>query len=117
MQGGTEDTDERVLTLMVSMTSHTEMCEGCEVTSVEEAHVVERVTARCDVVKETKSVGEAQPTGNRARDANKSPNKEQDKGPCTLALKVRFLHTTRVIHRHDQLPGESKHQVSIEYVQ
>ena len=53
MQGGTEDTDER------DMTSHTEMCEGCEVTFVEEAHVVERVTVRSYVVKETKSVGEA----------------------------------------------------------
>ena len=36
---GAEDTDERV------MTSHTEMCEGCEVTSVEEGHDVQRVTA------------------------------------------------------------------------
>ena len=53
MQGGTEDTDER------AMTSHTEMCEGCNVTSVEEGHDVERVTVRSDVVKETKSVGEA----------------------------------------------------------
>ena len=37
VQGGAEDTDERV------MTSHTEMCEGCEVTSVEEGYDVERV--------------------------------------------------------------------------
>ena len=87
MQGGTEDTDER------AMTSHTEMCESCEVTSMKEAHVVERVTVRSDVVKETKSVGEAQPIGNGARDANKSPNREQDPGPYTLALKVRYLQT------------------------
>ena len=40
VQGGAEDTDERV------MTSHTEMCEDCEVTSVEEGHDVERVTAQ-----------------------------------------------------------------------
>ena len=53
VQGGTEDTDER------AMTSHTEMCEGCNVTSVEEGHDVERVIVRSDVVKETKSVGEA----------------------------------------------------------
>ena len=84
-QGGTEDTDER------AMTSHTEMCDGCEVTSGEEAHVVERVTVRSDVVKETKSVGEAQPIGNGVRDANNSPNREQDQGPYTLALKVRYL--------------------------
>ena len=47
VQGGTEDTDERV------MTSHTEMCEGCKVTSVEEGHDVERVTVRSDVVMQT----------------------------------------------------------------
>ena len=40
VQGGAEDTDERV------MTSHTEMCEDFEVTSVEEGHDVERVTAQ-----------------------------------------------------------------------
>ena len=87
VQGGTEDTDER------AMTSHTEMCEGCEVTSVEEAHVVERVTVRSDVVKETKSVGEVQPSGNGVRDANNSPIREQDQGPYTLTLKVRYLQT------------------------
>ena len=32
------------------MTSHTEMCEGCEVTSVEEGHDAERVTARSDEI-------------------------------------------------------------------
>ena len=47
VQGWAEDTDERV------MTSHTEMCQGCEVTSVEEGHEVERVTVRSDVVKRT----------------------------------------------------------------
>ena len=75
VQGGTEDTDELV------MTSHTEICEGCEVTSVEEGHDVERATVRSDVVKETKSGGEAQPIGNGVRDANNSPNREQDQGP------------------------------------
>ena len=40
MQGGAEDTDERV------MTSHTEMCEGCDVTSVEDGHGVDLVTAQ-----------------------------------------------------------------------
>ena len=35
VQGGEEDTNERV------MTSHTEMCEDCEVTSVEEGHDVD----------------------------------------------------------------------------
>ena len=59
------------------------MCEGCEVTSVEEAHVVERVTVTSDVVKETKSVGEAQPVGNGVRDANNSPNREEGQGPYT----------------------------------
>ena len=44
VQGGTEDTDERVTT------SHSEMCDGCEVTSVEEGHDVERVTARSEIV-------------------------------------------------------------------
>ena len=58
VQGGTEDTDERV------MTSRTVMCECCEVTFVEEGHDVERVIVRSVVVKETKSVGEAQPSGN-----------------------------------------------------
>jgi len=37
VQGRAEDPDERV------MTSHTETCEGCEVTSVKEGHDVERV--------------------------------------------------------------------------
>ena len=87
VQGGAEDTDERAIT------SHTEMCQGCEVTSVEEAHVVERVTVRSDLVKETKSVGEAQPIGNGVRDANNSSNREQDQEPYTLALKVRYLQT------------------------
>ena len=41
---GTEGTDERVVT------SHTKMREGCEVTSVEEGHDVERVTARSDEI-------------------------------------------------------------------
>ena len=75
MQSGTEDTDER------AMKSHIWMCKGCEVTSVEEAHVVERVTVRSDVVNGTKSVSEVQPVGNRVRDANNSPNREY-----TLAL-------------------------------
>ena len=44
VQGGAEDTDERV------MTSHTEMCEGCESPSVEEGHDVERVTAQNDEI-------------------------------------------------------------------
>ena len=60
MQGGAEDTDERV------MMSHTEMCEGCGVTSVEARHDVERVTVRSDVVNETMSamvkLGIGQPT-------------------------------------------------------
>ena len=56
------------------------MCEGCEVTFVEEGHDVERVTVRSDVVKEKKSVGEAHPIGNGAHDANNSPNREQDQG-------------------------------------
>ena len=47
VQGGKEDIGERV------MTSHTEMCEGCEVTSVEEGHDVERVIVRSDAVKQT----------------------------------------------------------------
>ena len=47
VQFGVEDTDEGV------MTSHTEMCEGCEVTSVEKGRDVERVTVRSDVVKQT----------------------------------------------------------------
>ena len=44
VQDGAEDTDERV------MTSHTEMCEGREVSSVVEEHDVERVTARSDEI-------------------------------------------------------------------
>ena len=47
VQGGTEDTGERV------MTSHTDMCEGCEVISGEEGHDVERVTVRSDAVMQT----------------------------------------------------------------
>ena len=47
VQRGTEDTDERVVT------SHTEMCEGCEVTSAELQPDVERVTVRSDVVNQT----------------------------------------------------------------
>ena len=60
MQGGAEDTDESV------MTRPTEMCEGCQVTSVEEGHDVQRVIVRSDVVKETMSamlkLGVGQPT-------------------------------------------------------
>ena len=52
---------------------------------------------------------------------NNSPNREQDQGPYTLALKVRYLQTCvrrqTSDHRHGQLPGESKNKVSIEYVQ
>ena len=71
--------------------SHTEMCDGCEVTSVEGGgHGVERVTVRSDVVKEMKSVGEARPIGNGVRDASDSPNREQDQGPYTLALRVSY---------------------------
>ena len=60
VKDGAEDTNERV------MTSHTEMCEGCEVFSVVGGHDVERVTVRSDVVKETMSAmvkpGIGQPT-------------------------------------------------------
>ena len=42
VKDGAKDTDE------CAMTSHTEMCEDCEVTSVEEGHDVERVTAQSD---------------------------------------------------------------------
>ena len=42
VKDGAKDTDE------CAMTSHTEMCEDCEVTSVEAGHDVERVTAQCD---------------------------------------------------------------------
>ena len=46
VKDGAEDTDERV------MTSHSETCEqsgeGCKVTSVEEGHDVERMTAQSD---------------------------------------------------------------------
>ena len=80
------------------MTSHTEMCEGCEVTSVEEGHDVERVTARSDVVKDKKSAGEAQPIGKEI--------------PTDLRTKT----DPTSHHRHDQLPRESKNKVSIEYV-
>ena len=38
------------------MTLRTEMCEGCEVTSVEEGHDVERVAVRSDVVNASMSV-------------------------------------------------------------
>ena len=75
VQGGTEDADEHV------MTSHTEICEGCEATSVEEGHEVERVTVRSDVVEETKSVGEAQPIGKRSARCKHFAKKEQDQGP------------------------------------
>ena len=37
-----------------------------------------------------KSVGEAQPLGNGLRDANNSPNRDQDQGPYTLALRVSY---------------------------
>ena len=87
VQGGTEDTDER------AMTSHTEMCEGCEVTFVEEGHDVERVPVRCDVVKETKSVGEAQQLETKCA----MQTIRQGTGPRPT--------------------GETKHKVSIEYVQ
>ena len=43
VQGREEDTEQRVMTL------HTEMCEKSEVTSVEEGHDVERMTAQSDV--------------------------------------------------------------------
>ena len=46
VKDGAEDTDERV------MTSHTEMREDCEVTSVEEGHDVELGTARNDEITE-----------------------------------------------------------------
>ena len=46
VHGWAEDNGEHV------MTSHTEMCEGCEVTSAKERHDVERVTVRSDVVKQ-----------------------------------------------------------------
>ena len=47
VQGGAEDTDERV------MTSYTEMCDGCDVHFQEEGHDVERVTLQSDVVMQT----------------------------------------------------------------
>ena len=46
VKDGAEDTNERVVT------PHTEMCEDCEVTSVEEGHDVERVIARNDEIME-----------------------------------------------------------------
>ena len=47
MQGWAEDTNERV------MMPHTEMCEGCDVTSGEEGHDVARVTVQSDAVMQT----------------------------------------------------------------
>ena len=99
------------------MTSHTVMREGCEVTSVEEGHDVERVTVRSDVVKETQSVGEAQPTGNGARDANNSPKQGTRQRPMHPGTEGEKATDQTCDHCHDQLPGESKHKVSIEYVQ
>ena len=57
MQGGGEDTDERV------MTSHTEICEGCEVSSVEEGHDVERVIARSESGKRRSCTPTPKPPG------------------------------------------------------
>ena len=109
MQGGTEDPDER------AMTSHTVMREGCEVTSVEEGHDVERVTVRSDVVKETKSVGEAcWKQSARCKQFAKQGTRQRPVHPGTEG-EIPAGQTCG--HRHDQVPGESKHKVSIEYVQ